>query len=67
MTVGEALREKRIERGKSQVQLAKETGISQQNISRWEKGQMLPSIEFCIALADYYGITLDELVGRDFR
>ena len=67
MTVGEALREKRIERGKSQLQLAKETGISQQNISRWEKGQMLPSIEFCIALADYYGITLDELVGRDFR
>jgi transcriptional regulator with XRE-family HTH domain len=39
--------------------------ISHQNISRWESGQVLPSIDFCVKLADFYGITLDELVGRD--
>jgi len=25
----------------------------------------LPNIEFCIRLADFYGVSLDELVGRD--
>ena len=49
----------------TQNQLAKNTGISQQNISRWEREEKAPSIIFCIKLADYYGITLDELVGRD--
>ena len=51
----------------SQNKLAKETGIKQQNINRWEKGEATPNIEFCIKLADFYGISLDELVGRDFN
>ena len=38
-------------------------GISQQNISRWEKGIHVPTIADCIRLANYYGITLDDLVG----
>lgn len=25
----------------------------------------MPNIDFCVRLADFYGITLDELVGRD--
>ena len=49
----------------SQHQLAKETGIKQVNISRWERGEVLPNIDFCVKLADFYGITHDELVGRD--
>ena len=50
----------------SQSKLSKETKITQQAISYWENGKNIPNIEFCIILADYYGITLDELVGRDF-
>jgi len=49
----------------SQEQLAEVIGTSQQNISRWENNKVEPSITFCIYLADYYGITLDELVGRN--
>ena len=49
----------------SQEQLAKMIGTSQQNISRWENDKVEPSITFCILLADFYEITLDELVGRD--
>lgn len=63
---GEALKFQREQAGLSQSGLAKEIGTSHQNINRWENGIVFPSIEFCIRLADYYEISLDELVGRDF-
>lgn len=62
---GEFLREQRQIREISQNELARQTGISQQNIQRWEKNIALPNIDFCVRLADFYGITLDELIGRD--
>ena len=65
MNYGEALKERRIENGKTLLQIEKETGISNQNLSRWENGKVLPNIDFCVQLADYYGISLDELVGRE--
>ena len=52
--------------GVSQSLLSKETGIKQQNISRWENDEAIPSIANCEILADYYGITIDELIGRDY-
>lgn len=64
---GEALKEQRDIYGYSQRDLAKLTGIKQQNISRWENNQAIPSIENCEILADFYGISLDELVGRDIK
>lgn len=48
----------------SQTQLAKATGISQQKISYYESGKHAPSIEDCILLANFYEISVDELVGR---
>ena len=51
---------------KSQMEIAKETGISQKAISFWERNERTPNIIDCIKLAEYYGISLDELVGRDF-
>lgn len=64
MTLGEELKSQREMRNLSQSVLAKETGISQQKISYYESGKHSPSIDDCIKLADYYDITLDELVGR---
>ena len=63
---GEALKFQREIKGLSQSKLAKETGLKQQMISWWEAGNGLPNIDFCVQLADFYGISLDELVGRDF-
>ena len=60
-SLGEALREQRELVGLSQSALAKKTGIPQQTISDTN----IPSIEMCIKLADFYGISLDELVGRE--
>lgn len=61
---GEFLKEQKDKLGLSQNELGRLTGISQQNIQRWEKDIALPNIDFCVQLADFYGITLDELVGR---
>ncbi len=64
MDYGKNFKELRIERGLSQRDLAKATGISQQAISFWEQDKRTPNMDDCIRLADFYEITLDELVGR---
>ena len=61
---GKNLRLQREQEGLSQKKLAEEIGVSHQNINRWENGKVIPSIDFCVKLADYYKISLDELIGR---
>ncbi|MBQ8309217.1 MAG: helix-turn-helix transcriptional regulator [Clostridia bacterium] len=65
MKFGFELKSNREAVGYSQTEVAKQTGISQATISRWEDDKRIPNIENCILLADLYGISLDELVGRD--
>lgn len=65
LNYGEALKQQRKLNGYTQEQLSKATGILQPNISAWENNVYTPSIDFCVILADFYGITLDELIGRD--
>ena len=65
LNYGESLKEQREKLGLSQSTVASKINTSHQNISRWESGKVLPSIDFCVKLADLYGISLDELVGRD--
>lgn len=64
---GAEIKFQRIKRNKTLKQVEADTGISNSNLSRWESGKVLPNIDFCVILADYYGITLDELIGRDYR
>ena len=64
MDYGKIFKELRMEKGLSQRDLAKATGISQQAISFWEQDKRTPNMDDCIRLADFYEITLDELVGR---
>ena len=64
MNYGEYLKETRLLHNKTLKQLSQETNISFQNLSRWERGEVLPNIDFCVKLADYYQISLDELIGR---
>jgi len=64
---GEELKYQRLKRNKTLLQVEKDTGISNSNLSRWESGKVLPNIEFCVKLADYYGITIDELIGREIK
>lgn len=66
LNYGEALKQQRQMNGYTQEQVAKATGINQPNLSAWENNTNAPSLDYCIILADFYGISLDELVGRDF-
>ncbi len=61
---GEILKAHRENMDMTQSQLASATGITQQTISLWELNKTTPKIEYCEILADFYGISLDELVGR---
>ena len=63
---GKNINKYRIEKGLSQRDLAEETGISQQAISFWEQDKRTPNMDDCIKLANFYGISLDELVGRNY-
>ncbi len=64
---GEAIKYQRELAGISILELSKKIGTSHQNISRWERGEVTPSIDFCVKLANFYGISLDELIGRDIK
>lgn len=59
---GEALKYQREVAKLTQPELAQKIGTSQQNISRWERNEVIPSIDFCVQLANFYGISIDELL-----
>lgn len=47
----------------SQESLAEKIGVSRQAVAKWESGETLPDLENCIALANLYDVTLDNLVN----
>ena len=50
--------------GLSQPDIARETGISQRQLSCFENGKAIPNLLNVIALADVFDISIDYLVGR---
>ena len=46
----------------SQEELADKIGVSRQTLSKYETGESLPDIEKCKALADVFGVTVDDLI-----
>lgn len=64
--IGESLRACREECGYSLLLVEKETGVNNGNLSRYERNLNVPGIDLCIKLADFYGVSLDMLVGRPF-
>lgn len=57
----EVLKSKISERGIGVPTLAKHTGISRQTIANWMEGQKPQNIEQVKAVADYFGLTVDEI------
>lgn len=56
------LKSLRKEKHFSQEELAEKIGVSRQAIAKWERGESVPDIENCIALADLFDVTVDTLV-----
>ena len=61
------LKELREEKGLSIKTLAKELGVSDIAIGRWEKGLRTPNIDTLILVANYFNVSADYLLGlRDY-
>ena len=51
----------------TQEELAEQVGVSRQAVAKWETGATTPDLENSIALAEFYGVTLDNLVKFDAK
>ena len=63
MTLNDTIRALRRERGMTQEQLAEAMNVSAAAVSKWENGQSVPDILVLTALADFFEVSLDALVG----
>ena len=53
-------------RGLSQAQLARHVGVADTQVSRWRRGQVVPTVHYLQRIADAFGVqraTLDRLAG----
>lgn len=63
LIIGERIRNLRISRNLTQEEVAKHLGISFQAVSKWERGDGYPDITMLPAIAGYFSVTVDELLG----
>ena len=59
------LSELRNEKGLTQREIAKIFNVSQGTYKNWENGKTQPSIEQLVTIADFFGVSIDYLVGRE--
>ena len=65
MNLGETIYRLRTKAGMSQDALAGALEVSRQSVSKWENNAAVPELDKLIKLSEIFGVTLDELVGRD--
>lgn len=58
------IKELRLERGLTKVQLAKELGVNKRTILRWEQDMMCMTLKHAVRIAEFFEIDLDELMNR---
>ncbi|MDE5819121.1 MAG: helix-turn-helix domain-containing protein [Lachnospiraceae bacterium] len=67
MTLNENIKQLRMAKNLSQVDLAKAIGVTKQSISNWENNYIQPSIDMLIHLSEYFSVSTDYLLGLDQR
>lgn len=66
LKLGERLKELRATKpGLTQARFAEIMNVSQQAVNSWEAARTSPAIDLLIRIADYYGITVDALLGHE--
>lgn len=65
LSIGENVRRLRGCRGLTQEQFAEILGVSAQAVSRWESRIVYPDLETIPGIANFFGVSLDELTGMD--
>lgn len=65
MDIGHKILILRKQQNITQEKLAAEMGVSIAAVSKWETGNSMPDIVMLCALADFFEVTTDELLGRN--
>ncbi len=61
---GERIQQLRKEKGLTQTALAEALGVTQQAVGKWETGRSSPDPATLMRLAEYFGVSVDSLLGR---
>lgn len=64
MMIGNRIKELRNERNISQMNLAKQIGVSQKAIDYWERGVNEPKASYIVLLCNYFDVSADYLLCR---
>ena len=67
MTLGERIKKLREDKGKTQLDISKVLGTTYQTVYKYEKDIAVPPADALVKLADYFNVTTDYLLGRDFK
>lgn len=67
MNIGNKIKVLRKEKGVTQEELASSVGVSFQAVSKWENNIALPDITLLPILAEYFGVSMDELFDFSLR
>ena len=62
--LGDRIREIRLAKKMSQVELAKSLGVTKQSVSNWENENIQPSVEMLSRLADALSVSADFLLAK---
>lgn len=68
MTLTERIFDLLTQKGKTQTDIARLLNVRPTTVSEWRKNKYTPSVAHCVALADFFGVSLDYLItGREPR
>ncbi len=63
LNIGNKIKNLRLSKDITQEELAEYLGVTFQSVSRWENGVCYPDMELLPIMADFFGVTVDCLIG----
>ena len=65
--LNERIKELRLARNLTQVELANNLNVTKQCVSNWENNNIQPSVDMLIKLSKYFSVSCDYLLGIENR
>ena len=67
MLIGERIKQERINRGLTQLELGQMLGVSKVSICGYESGTRTPTMNMFLKLSDALDVSVDYLLGKDIK
>ena len=61
----ERIKKLRIEKKLTQQELGNKFGLTSTGVSYWESGKAIPNMDMINKLSDFFGVTIDFLIGKN--